>query len=206
MNSSRTIEFWVFCGSTYSYLSVMRVERLAAVLGVEVLWRPFDLRPISQSLGMPQGPFRANPPKLAYMWRDVERRAQRHGLPFAGNPPYPLERPELLATRTAIYAAAHGWCGEFTRAVYRSAFAEGQMLGDEATVTTAIRGLGLDAKVVLDAARSDAITRKLSESTEEAQQRGMFGSPSFVIGRELFWGDDRLEDALDWATGQQPVA
>ena len=76
-----SMEFWFEYGSTYSYLSVARIGRMAQRAGVEVAWRPFLLTPILSALGMPKGPFLTNPAKMAYMWRDLERRAAGSGGP-----------------------------------------------------------------------------------------------------------------------------
>ena len=151
------LDFWFSYGSTYTYLSVMRIERVTAEQKVGIVWRPFSLLTIVEELGFPQGPFRANPPKLAYMWRDLERRAAFHGLDYNRPPDYPIERPELLATRVGLVAAAEGWCDEYSRALYRANFVDGKTLGLEENVNGALVSIGRDPETVIAAARRDEV-------------------------------------------------
>ncbi|MDE2229683.1 MAG: DsbA family protein [Alphaproteobacteria bacterium] len=115
----RPLDFFFFYGSIHSYLSVMRIEPLAAKAGVAVRWRPFNLREIL--IEQNNTAFAKNPVRLAYNWRDIERRAARLGIPFKGRAPYPVE-PDLLALRVGIAAAAEGWCADYTRATFRACF------------------------------------------------------------------------------------
>lgn len=98
------IDFWIEYGSTYTYLTVARIGKLAAQSGVEVRWQPFFLMPIMAELGMTQGPFLPYPSKTNYMWRDIERRAARHRIPYARPSTYPVN--SLQTARVACIA--HG--------------------------------------------------------------------------------------------------
>lgn len=189
------LDFFFFYGSTYSYLTVMRIERLAAEAGVKLRWRPFNVRQIM--IEQNNIPFRDKPVKLAYMWRDIERRAARYGLPFKHPPPYPVD-PENLASRVGVLAAVEGWCPEYTRATYASWFLEGRAPGEPDHLSGLLRRLGRDPASVLARADSAEIRGKYDSETEAARQLAIFGSPSFVAAGEMFWGDDRLEDALLW--------
>ena len=199
------LDFWLSYNSTYSYLSVMRIEGVVAKAGVEIVWRPFSLLAIIQEVGFPQGPFRGNPSKLAYMWRDLERRAALRGLDYNRPPEYPAEKPENLATRVGVVASAEGWCAEYTETLFRANFVDGKTLGLEENVTEALESIGRDPQVVIANARSDEVEAKLAAATKEAKAAGIFGSPSFVVDGELFWGDDRLEDAVSWCTGRLKI-
>lgn len=192
---SNQLDFFYFIGSTYTYLAVMRAEELARRAGVSLNWRPFSVRTLMRE--QENIPFSTKPVKLRYMWRDVERRAARHGLPWRGVPKYPIDAEEL-ANRVATLAAAEGWCAAYTRAAYRAWFLEGKDPGERDTLAALLAGLGKDPKAIIAAADSAAVREKYLAETDVARQLGMFGSPTFVCGEELFWGDDRLEDALDW--------
>src|SRR5215472_5900288 len=96
---AKTLDFFFFYGSIHTYLSVMRIEPLARAAGVAVVWRPFNLREILVEQN--NTAFARNPVRLAYNWRDIERRAQRLGIPFQGRPSYPVD-PELLALRVGV--------------------------------------------------------------------------------------------------------
>lgn len=189
------LEFFYFIGSTYTYLSVGRADALARRAGVDLVWRPFSVRTLMREQS--NVPFAGKPAKSAYMWRDIERRAQRFGIPFAGVPPYPVDADEL-ANRVATLAAGEGWCEAFTQAACRAWFVEHRDPGDRATLEEIVAGLGRPAGQVIEAADGDAVRGRYEATTEAARALGIFGSPTFASGREIFWGDDRLEDALDW--------
>lgn len=194
--------FWFEFGSTYSYLTVSRIDALAAPRGVQVDWRPFLLAPILKDRGMAQGPFVGFPSKLKYMWRDLERRAAFHGLPYRKPSVYPPNT--LLTARVATLAAQQGWCEPFTREAFRLHWTEDVAIGTDENLRAAIVAAGRRPDEAMVAAQSDANKQLLRAVTDAAQAFGIFGSPTFTIGDELFWGDDRLEDALDFATA--PVA
>ncbi len=193
------MDFFFSYSSTYTYLSVMRAEDLAAEAGVVLRWRPFRLRTITQEQN--NRPFIGKPVKLAYMWRDVERRAKQLGIPFNGIPPYPVDA-DGLAHRVGIVAANEGWCPQFSKAVYGKWFLEHQDPGDPAQIREVIGNLGKDAEAVLGRADSEQVKSKLVSETDAARTLGIFGSPTFAVGGEIFWGDDRLEIALDWSRRQ----
>lgn len=193
------MDFFFFIGSTYSYLSVVRAESAAAQAGVELVWRPFSVRTLMREQN--NVPFATKPAKMRYMWRDIERRAARFGVPFAGIPPYPVD-PDELANRVATLAASEGWCREFTQAAYRQWFLEGQDPGAPETLRQVLQALGRDAERCIGEASSERTRQAYLAATDEARQLGIFGSPTFVVGREIFWGDDRLDDALAWARVQ----
>jgi len=194
--TEKTLEFWFEYGSTYSYLSVMRTEEVAAAYGVSVVWRPFLLMPILIEQGMDQGPFLAYPNKLAYMWRDLERRARIRGLPYNKPSVYPPNT--LITARIGLLSAQEGWCEDFSRKVFHLHWVEDKTIGTEQNLMEALDSLGKKPTEVLERAQQQEIKDALRQQTERAKEIELFGSPSFTIGSELFWGDDRLEDALQW--------
>ncbi len=195
------LEFWYEFASTYSYLSAMRVEAAAAKAGVEVTWRPFLLGPIFAAQGWQDSPFNLYPTKGRYMWKDVARRARAYGLSFRKPTLFPQNG--LLAARVALVGASQEWCPEFTRAVYRAEFADGRDISDRGLLAAILSSLSVDAEAVLEGAQDDANKSALRAQTEKAQRLGIFGAPSFWVDEELFWGDDRLEDALAAGTARR---
>lgn len=192
------IDFWFEFASTYSYLSAMRIDEAAKAAGVGVRWRPFLLGPIFKSQGLPTSPFNLFPVKGRHMWRDMERQCAALGLPFKQPDPFP--QPGLLAARVAVAALREGWGEAFCRAVYRAEFGDGAQIGESDVIAAIIGKLGQDAQVVLAKAQSDDVKDELRANTEEAQRLNLFGAPSFTTADgELFWGNDRLEQALAWA-------
>ena len=191
------VEFWIEYGSTYTYLSVARMGRLAEASGVEVRWQPFFVMPIMAELGMTQGPFLPFPSKTAYMWRDIERRSSRHGVPYARPSTYPVN--SLLTARIACIASAEGWCQAFTEDVFRLHWTENILIGSDENLHRALVGLAKDPRLLVEKAQTTEIKEALKKQTERAKSLGIFGAPSFTVSEELFWGDDRLDEALEWA-------
>lgn len=189
------LDFFFFIGSTYTYLSVGRIGKLIEGTSIRLNWRPFDVRSIMQEQN--NLPFRDKPVKTAYMWRDVERRARRHGLGWAGVPSYPVD-PDLLANRIATLAAQEGWCAEFTQAVYGHWFLHGAQKSWDDIVRETLLSLHKPPAEIVARANGRDVRQALQIQTEIARAAGVFGSPSFVAAGELFWGDDRLEEAIDW--------
>lgn len=188
------IDFWFEFGSTYSYPAAMRVETLASHHGIGVNWRPFLLGVIFREQGLADSPFNQYPAKGRYMWRDLERTCGALGIPFQRPSVFP--RNGLLAARVACCFDSEPWVADFVRAVYRANFAVDADISEAAVIGGCIASAGGDPEAVLEQAQSPASKLKLREQTEKAMRIGIFGAPTVVVGDELFWGNDRLEDAL----------
>jgi 2-hydroxychromene-2-carboxylate isomerase len=193
-----TVDFWYEFGSTYSYPAAMRIERQAKSGGVTMRWRPFLLGPIFNSYGWNDSPFNVYPVKGRYMWRDLERICARENLPLK-LPPFRFPQNGLKASRIALALDNSGQIGDFSARVYTANFAEQKDISDDETLAGILRTLHLDPATVLAAANAAENKAKLKAQTDEAVARGIFGAPSFTIGDELFWGGDRLDDAIAWA-------
>ena len=191
------IDFFYEFASSYSYITALRIAPVANAAGVTVRWRPFLLGPIFKAQGWDTSPFNLYPAKGRYMVRDCERQCGELGLAFRLPEPFPQNT--LLAARVALVGLAEGWGEDFSRAVYRAEFAEGRNIGDPAVVAEILKTLGHDSAAALARAQSDEIKGRLRAQTEEAQRLGIFGAPNFIARGELFWGNDRLEQALDFA-------
>jgi 2-hydroxychromene-2-carboxylate isomerase len=198
MQTMSVLEFWYEFASTYSYPAAMRVEKLAGAAGLTVRWRPFLLAPIFGSQGWTDSPFNIYPVKGRYMWRDLERICAKEDLPLT-LPPVRFPQNGLKAARLALAGEAEGWTPTFTRAVYTANFGEQKDILDDATLASILTSLGVDADRAMTAANTPENKARLKSQTEEAQARGLFGAPSFTVGDELFWGNDRLEDAIAFA-------
>ncbi|MCG6121393.1 MAG: 2-hydroxychromene-2-carboxylate isomerase [Microvirga sp.] len=198
------IEFWYEFASTYSYLSAMRIEDAAAAAGVSIRWRPFLLGPIFSAQGWNTSPFNIYPAKGRYMWRDMEREAARTGISLRRPAPFPQN--SLTATRVALLGAEEPWGPAFTRAVFDKAFGEGLSIEEPSAIRDLVAMVGLDSDSVMRNATAEANKTRLRAVTEEARSRGLFGAPTFFTeDGEMFWGNDRLDQALAWATGDRPT-
>ncbi|WP_428687892.1 2-hydroxychromene-2-carboxylate isomerase [Roseibium sp.] len=190
------LQFWYEFASTYSYLTAMRIETRAQDLGVRIVWRPFLLGPIFKKQGWETSPFNLHPAKGLYMWRDVERQCERYGLPFTT--PVPFPQHSLLAARIAFTGRDQPWIGAFTRAVFLAEFGQGLDISEEALMADLLLEAGAPAKQVLAEAYEHGAKSGLRAAVTEAEDLGIFGAPSFILpDGELYWGDDRLEMALE---------
>ena len=191
----RRIDFWFTMGSTYTYLSAMRLPDVARAAGVSFRWRPFHLAVLLKETN--HIPFADKPAKSAHMWRDIERRAAMHGIPARLPAPYPLANTER-ANLVAVVGMREGWGVDYVRAAYRRWFQQGEENGSDANLAASLGEVGQEPARVLALAAGEAARTELAAETDAARAAGLFGAPSFTVGGELFWGDDRLEDALDW--------
>jgi 2-hydroxychromene-2-carboxylate isomerase len=196
-----TIDFFYFFGSGYAYLPVMRIDEAAERAGVEVRWRPFSVRTLMRENNIA---LRDQPGKMRYIWRDIERRAKWHGIPFVKPPIWPTD-PDELANLVATVAFAEGWGRDYTKASFKSWYLDGQPLGERTALNQVLTSLGQDAAEIILRANSAETLAAYAAETEAARQLGIFGSPTFVADGEVFWGDDRLEEALAWAKGEHPA-
>ena len=191
------IEFWFEFGSNYSYLSVMRIEDEARRHGVQIAWKPFLLGPIFRSLGMENSPFVLQKEKGAYVWRDMARQCRKYGLDWVMPGVFP--RLGVLPLRVALLGAKTVWIGEFCRQVMLLNFARDQDINEPQGIGRILEELGLPPLDILKETQAELTKTRLREQTEEARLRGIFGAPTFFVGEEMFWGNDRLDDALLFA-------
>ena len=200
---SEKFQFWYDFASTYSYLSACRIGNLARERGISVEWKPFLLGPIFKDQGWDTSPFNIYTAKGNYMWRDIERLSLKCRIPFRRPSEFP--RNSVLASRIALVGVPEEWCEEFSNLIYSYNFAEDKDISDREVLDSALKLMGKEPAEIIQRAVSGENKGKLRAQTQEAIDRGIFGAPSFVTGDEIFWGNDRLEDALDWHTGHTVI-
>jgi 2-hydroxychromene-2-carboxylate isomerase len=189
-------DFWYEFASTYSYPAAMRVGALAAARRVELNWRPFLLGPLFAEQGWRDSPFNIYPVKGRYMWRDMERICGRFGFPLVRPNPFPQN--SLLASRVALVLEP-ALRPSFSRGVFLAEFAEGLSIAETGTLAPIIRGLGLDPVETFESAQTEANKQRLKSETARAAEIGLPGAPCLVASDgEVFWGNDRLEEGLEW--------
>ena len=194
-----SIEFWFDFASTYSYVAALRIESLCDVAGLNLTWKPFLLGPLfTEQLGIQDSPFNANPIRGAYMWRDLERLCTKYSLPWRRPTAFP--RNSVLAARVACVACEEPWGGEFIRAAFLANFAEDLEIADPLILADLLEMQGSHPKEILERAISPENKIRLRAQTSEASRLGMFGAPNFIASNEMFFGQDRLEDAIQWAS------
>jgi 2-hydroxychromene-2-carboxylate isomerase len=173
----------------------MRLPAFAAEAGINFIWRPFNVRAIM--IAQDNIPFAKKPVKAAYMWRDIARRAAKYRLHPRLPAPYPIHDLPL-ANQVALLGMQEGWGIAYTIEPYRLWFEQGEPAGSQPNLSESLRRAGQDPQAIVPRAASPDVADALGEATAIAMELGIFGSPSFVVEGEVFWGDDRLEDAVSW--------
>jgi 2-hydroxychromene-2-carboxylate isomerase len=183
------LEFFFDLGSPYSYLASTQVEALVARASATLKWRPFLLGGVFSATG--NEPPTTNMYKARYLFKDLQDWANHYRLP-------PVAIPEdfpgnsLKANRLALVADEQGKLPGFVNAAYRAAFVDGQSLSDAQVLTEVCRGAALDVQASFARMLSQEVKDRLRRNTEEAVGKGAYGAPTFFIGDEMFFGNDRL--------------
>jgi 2-hydroxychromene-2-carboxylate isomerase len=191
------IELFYEFGSNYSYPAVMVADRMAAERGLSLVHRPILLGPIFANQGYQAAPFLQFKAKGEYAMRDLERICAEHGLGWKRPSEFP--RRAVLPARIALIGFDEGWGLEFAQRVFQLNFVEDRAIDDEANMRTLLSDLSLDADAILTRAVSAENRERLRAQIARAEQLGVFGAPTFVVGGEVFWGHDRMRQAFDWA-------
>lgn len=187
---SKTVEFFFDYSSPFTYLAATQIERVAAEAGGKVVWKPFFLGGLFKALGGPLVPIQTlSPRKQGYAMLDLERWAQRWEVPFVFTKHFPLNT--IAALRVTIAAPEEQRVALIQR-LFAKAWAENEDLKDPTVLGAAIAEAGLDASL-LARTQEQSIKDQLRVNTEEAEKRGVFGAPTFFVGDELHWGQDRLD-------------
>lgn len=192
-----TIEFWFDLASMYSYLSAMRIEAMAASAEVTVRWEPFLLGPIFEAFGWSSSPFVLQKEKGQYVWRDLERHCRKYGLPWLRPSVFPQNTVQPV--RMALHGARQQWGPAFVKEMMLRNWARDEDISASGSVLAALESLGLPAASIVGEAQAPANKPRLRAQVERARSLGIFGAPMFFVGGEMFWGNDRLEDALEAA-------
>ena len=185
----KQVEFFYDYASTYSYLAHREIEQLAERTGAELVFRPMVLGFVFKATGnsMPA----AVPAKAAYMAHDVRRWVRHYGLPFHMPSVFPVNT--IRALRCAVAALEDGTFATYHHAVMRAYWAEDQDIGDAEVLAGIAAGVGLDGPALIARSETEPVKTALKKNTDEAVARGVFGAPTFFVGADMFWGNDRLE-------------
>ncbi len=186
---ARTLEFFFDYGSPYSWLACRQVEALARRTSAELRWRPFLLGAVFKATGN-QTPAQ-NTYKARYLLKDLGDWTRTLGLP-AFMPPASFPTDSLKANRLGLVADELGKLPAYSHAVYRTSFNEGRDISQPQVLADLLRGIGIDPQAAFARMLSQEIKDRLRKNTEEAVERGAFGAPTFFIGDDMYFGNDRL--------------
>lgn len=186
---SKRLEFFFDFTSPTAYLAWARLPALVARTGCEVVYRPFFLGGVMQATGnRPPGVVAA---KGRWMAVDMARYASRFGIDFQMNPHFPMNT--LAPQRVAAAWVRDPRFDTFIGAVFRHAWRDAENIGDKAVLTTLVASLGFDTAEFWAVAESPDTKAILKANTDEAVERGAFGAPTFFLGEDMYFGQDRLE-------------
>jgi 2-hydroxychromene-2-carboxylate isomerase len=195
--TNRLIFYYDF-NSPYSYLAAERISGLFAEADVkQPEWQPISFGHVLKETG--RRPWSYEEDKHAD-FAEIDRRIRERGLPEIRYPGgWPIDNYSLHPLRAAIYAKESGRVVSFTLACFRQVFAAGRDMSDLDNVLLAAAACELHPNAVLKGIETKSVKDRLRAATEEALERGVEGIPTVAVGAELFWGDDRLEEAVEAA-------
>lgn len=188
---SNTLEYYFDFGSPASYLASTQLPALAIETGATVLWRPMLLGGVFVATGNASPA--SIPAKGKYIFRDFARFAQRYGVPLKVNPFFPINTLTLMRIAVGLQLCEDPRFTDYSSAMYRAIWVEGQNMNDPVTVARVLQGAGFDVPALLALASEQAVKDKLKAETELAVSRGVFGAPTFFVADQMFWGQDRLD-------------
>jgi len=193
----KNIDFYFSIGSTYTYLSVTRILDMEKQHNVKFNWKPFSVRAIMKEMNnIPFPKDKIN--KVNYMWRDIERRAEGYGFLAKTPVPYPLSEFDL-ANQISVLGLKNNWGIDYVRLTYKKWFQEGKEPAIDPSISEVCMELKLNKDQIISEAKKKNIVDIYHSNTISARENKIFGSPSFIVNNEIFWGDDRMEDAIKWS-------
>ncbi|GIT47864.1 MAG: 2-hydroxychromene-2-carboxylate isomerase [Gammaproteobacteria bacterium] len=186
---SKSVEFFFDVGSPTVYLAATQLSKIAGRHGATVLWRPFLLGGVFKATGNVSPA--TVPAKSRYMGDDLERFARRYEVPFLFNPFFPVNTLALM--RGAVAYQQQGRLDQYIEAIFSAMWVTGKNMNEPTIVAEVLDTIGIGAQEFLVAIAAQDVKDKLKSNTEEAVERGAFGAPTFFVGDEMFFGQDRLD-------------
>ncbi len=196
----KTIEFFFDFSSPNAYFAAMQLPALAERHAAQIVYKPFLLGGLFKSLDVNMTPGMTSPAKAQNSMKDLERWSAKYGVPFHYPSRFPMNT--VTALRIALALSADGKdIRPFVEATYRAYWVDDRDISDAEVLRSVLSGLGLDADALLARTQDPAVKQALKDATAEAEQRGLFGAPSFIVDGELYFGKDRLEFVEDALAG-----
>ncbi|HSV54943.1 MAG TPA: 2-hydroxychromene-2-carboxylate isomerase [Burkholderiaceae bacterium] len=186
-----SVEFFFDFGSPASYLAYTQIAALCEQAHAALVYKPMLLGGVFQATGN-QSP--ANiPAKGGYIFKDFDRFARRYGVPLNTNPHFPINTLMLMRGAVGMQMREPQGFGAYMDAIFRAIWVDARNLNDPATVGAVLQAAGFDPAALLALTQDAAVKEQLKVATQEAIDRGVFGAPTFFVGDQMFWGQDRLD-------------
>ena len=195
---TKTVEFFYDFGSPTVYLAATQLPDIAASVGATIDWRPMLLGGVFKSTGN-QSPV-VVPAKAAYMNNDLKRFAKRYGVPFRFNPHFPINTLALMRGAVAYQDDAVA-SSTYRDAIFMAIWVEARNLNEPDVIGQVLSDAGLDPAELMNRIGQQTVKDQLIANTEEAVNRGVFGAPTFFVGEQMFFGQDRLDFVAEALSG-----
>ncbi|KPG97019.1 disulfide bond formation protein DsbA [Pseudomonas sp. RIT-PI-q] len=192
---SKTVEFFFDLGSPATYLAYTQLPKICAQTDSQLIYIPMLLGGVFKATGNASPAM--IPTKGRYMFQDLDRYAQRYGVPLKFNPHFPINTLMLMRATTGMQLRHPERFQAFIDCLFNALWVEGRSLDDPATVAAVLTQNGFDPNEVMALTADEEVKAALKDNTEKAVQRGVFGAPSMFVDNQLFFGQDRLDFVLE---------
>ena len=186
----KQVEFFFDVGSPYSHLAYHQLPKIAQAKGAEIVWRPMLLGGVFQATGNSSPA--TIPAKGRYSNIDLERWAQYFGVPIQQNPHFPINTLQLMRGAVGMQLRSDAEFHNYLGAIFSAMFEHPRNLGDLNELAAVLEAAGISPALMMALVQDDHVKQTLRKTTEEAVARGVFGAPTFFVGNDMFWGQDRL--------------
>ncbi len=187
----KTVEFLFDVGSPYTYLAYHQLPEIARAQGAGIVWTPILLGGVFQATGN-KSPAEL-PAKARYSNIDLQRWAKAYGVTIRMNPHFPINTLALMRGAVAMQMRSEAEFHRYLRAIFSAMFENPRNLNEPAEIGAVLASAGFDPMAFMQQISEPAVKDRLKENTASAVARGVFGAPSFIVGEDMFWGQDRLE-------------
>jgi len=197
----KTVEFYFDLGSPYSYLAYYRLLQMAEQQEIQIVYKPILLGGVFKATGN-RSPIEI-PVKGAYSILDMQRWAEYYHIPMQMNPHFPMNTLTLMRILTGVQLLHLEKFEQVLKLLFDAMFGTPQNLNEPAVLAEVLKPSGFSVEDIMSMVQSEVVKQKLITETEQAIQRGIFGAPTFFVGDEMYWGQDRLhfvEQALNKAS------
>ena len=197
----KSVEFYFDLGSPYSYLAYYRLLQIAEQQEIQIVYKPILLGGVFKATGN-RSPIEI-PVKGAYSILDMQRWAEYYQIPMQMNPHFPMNTLTLMRILTGVQLLHLEKFEQVLKLLFDAMFGTPQNLNEPTVLAEVLEPSGFSVEDIMSMVQSDVVKQKLITETEQAIQRGIFGAPTFFVGDEMYWGQDRLhfvEQALNKAS------
>ena len=197
----KSVEFYFDLGSPYSYLAYYRLLQMAEQQEIQIVYKPILLGGVFKATGN-RSPIEV-PVKGVYSILDMQRWAEYYQIPMQMNPHFPMNTLTLMRILTGVQLLSLEKFEQVLKLLFDAMFGTPQNLNEPTVLAEVLKPSGFSVEDIMSMVQSDVVKQKLITETEQAIQRGIFGAPTFFVGDEMYWGQDRLhfvEQALNKAS------